>query len=118
IVFDGETTGLSSRYDKSIDRAAVQMQKREIIDRYESFINPHEPLSEVIKNLTGITDQMLENEREFEEVIPEFRDWVGDGIYVAHNATFDMGFIDTDYTKLVFGPSDMRVIKMLEITKG
>lgn len=117
IVFDVETTGLSSRYDKIIELAAVKVYKGEIIDRYESFINPHEPLSEVIKNLTGITDQMLENEREFEEVIPEFRDWVDDGIYVAHNATFDMGFIDTAYTKLGFGPSENPVIDTLEITK-
>ena len=117
IVFDVETTGLSSRYDKIIELAAVKVHKGEIIDRYESFINPHEPLSEVIKNLTGITDQMLENEREFEEVIPEFRDWVGDGIYVAHNAMFDMGFIDTAYTKLGFGPSENPVIDTLEITK-
>lgn len=117
VVFDVETTGLSSRYDKIIELAAVKVHNGEIIDRYESFINPHEPLSEVIKNLTGITDSMLENEREFEDVLPEFREWVGDAIYVAHNATFDMGFIDTAFTKLGFGPSENPVIDTLEITR-
>ncbi|CAD2076731.1 PolC-type DNA polymerase III [Phocicoccus pinnipedialis] len=117
VVFDVETTGLSSRFDKIIELAAVKVQNGEIVDKFESFINPHEPLSEVIKNLTGITDGMLVDAPEFKDVIPEFKEWVGDAIFVAHNATFDMGFIDTAYEKLGFGPSINGVIDTLEITK-
>lgn len=117
VVFDVETTGLSSRFDKIIELAAVKVKDGEIIDRFESFVNPHEPLSEVIKNLTGITDGMLVDAPLFEDVLPKFREWVGDAIFVAHNATFDMGFIDTAYENLGFGPSTNGVVDTLEITK-
>ena len=117
VVFDVETTGLSSRFDKIIELAAVKVHNGEIVDKFESFINPHEPLSEVIKNLTGITDGMLVDAPEFKDVLPKFKEWVGDAIFVAHNATFDMGFIDTAYETLGYGPSTNGVVDTLEITK-
>lgn len=117
VVFDVETTGLSSRFDKIIELAAVKVHNGEIVDKFESFINPHETLSEVIKNLTGITDGMLVDAPEFKDVLPKFKEWVGDAIFVAHNATFDMGFIDTAYETLGYGPSTNGVVDTLEITK-
>lgn len=117
VVFDVETTGLSSRFDKIIELAAVKVHNGEIVDKFESFINPHEPLSEVIKNLTGITDGMLVDAPLFKDVLPKFKEWVGDAIFVAHNATFDMGFIDTAYETLGYGPSTNGVVDTLEITK-
>ena len=105
VVFDVETTGLSNQYDKIIELAAVKVHNGEIIDKFERFTNPHERLSETIINLTHITDDMLTDAPEIEEVLTEFKEWVGDAIFVAHNASFDMGFIDTGYERLGFGPS-------------
>ena len=61
VVFDVETTGLSAVYDTIIELAAVKIKDGEIIDRFESFANPHHPLSATTINLTGITDDMVQN---------------------------------------------------------
>ncbi|UXR77511.1 PolC-type DNA polymerase III [Staphylococcus sp. IVB6227] len=117
VVFDVETTGLSNQYDKIIELAAVKVKDGEIIDKFERFSNPHEKLSETIKNLTHINDDMLKDAPEIEEVLTEFKEWVGDAIFVAHNASFDMGFIDTGYERLGFGPSTNGVIDTLELSR-
>ncbi|HDF0195120.1 TPA: PolC-type DNA polymerase III [Staphylococcus aureus] len=117
VVFDVETTGLSNQYDKIIELAAVKVHNGEIIDKFERFSNPHERLSETIINLTHITDDMLVDAPEIEEVLTEFKEWVGDAIFVAHNASFDMGFIDTGYERLGFGPSTNGVIDTLELSR-
>ena len=117
VVFDVETTGLSNQYDQIIELAAVKVKDGEIIDKFERFSNPHEKLSETIINLTHITDDMLTDAPEIEEVLTEFKEWVGDAIFVAHNASFDMGFIDTGYERLGFGPSTNGVIDTLELSR-
>ena len=117
VVFDVETTGLSNQYDQIIELAAVKVKDGEIIDKFERFSNPHEKLSETIINLTHITDDMLVDAPEIEEVLTEFKEWVGDAIFVAHNASFDMGFIDTGYERLGFGPSTNGVIDTLELSR-
>ena len=80
VVFDVETTGLSNQYDQIIELAAVKVKDGEIIDKFERFSNPHEKLSETIINLTHITDDMLVDAPEIEEVLTEFKEWVGDAI--------------------------------------
>jgi DNA polymerase III subunit alpha, Gram-positive type len=93
VVFDIETTGLSVLNCKIIEIGAVKITKGEVTDRFTKFINPEENLSEKIIELTGITDEMLKNEDTFEKVIPEFVDFIGDSILVAHNAEFDVPFL-------------------------
>ncbi|MGK0554314.1 PolC-type DNA polymerase III [Macrococcus capreoli] len=117
VVFDVETTGLSSQYDKIIELAAVKVKDGEVIDKFERFSNPGERLNETIKNLTGITDDMLVDAPPIEEVLSDFRDFVGDAIYIAHNASFDMGFIDTGFERLGFGATTNGVIDTLELSR-
>ncbi|GEP99189.1 PolC-type DNA polymerase III [Staphylococcus arlettae] len=117
VVFDVETTGLSNQYDKIIELAAVKVHDGEIIDKFERFSNPHERLSETIKNLTHISDDMLVDAPEADEVLTEFKEWVGDAIFVAHNASFDMGFIDTGYERAGLGASTNGVIDTLELSR-
>src|SRR5699024_1809529 len=61
VVFDVETTGLSAVYDTIIELAGVKIHQGEIVDRFESFANPHQPLSDTITQLTGITDDMVKD---------------------------------------------------------
>ncbi|SDK24219.1 PolC-type DNA polymerase III [Lacicoccus qingdaonensis] len=117
VVFDVETTGLSSKYDKIIELAGVKVKGGEIIDRYEAFSNPNEPLTETIKEITGITDDMLTDAPPISEVITEFKEWVGDAIFVAHNASFDMGFIEAAYQKENLGSYENGVIDTLELSR-
>lgn len=101
VVFDVETTGLSAVYDTIIELAAVKMKEGEIIDRFERFANPHHPLSATTIELTGITDDMVQNAPEISEVLRDFHEWMGDSILVAHNASFDMGFLNMGLQKSV-----------------
>ena len=74
VVFDVETTGLSAVYDTIIELAAVKIKNGEIIDRFESFANPHHPLSATTINLTGITDDMVQDAPEVEDVLKRFHE--------------------------------------------
>lgn len=87
VVFDVETTGLSAVYDKVIELGAVRMVNGEKVDEFEAFINPGHPLSATTINLTGITDDMVANTPTEEEVFKRFKEWAGDDILVAHNAS-------------------------------
>ncbi|VEU80275.1 PolC-type DNA polymerase III [Haploplasma axanthum] len=93
IVFDLETTGLSTTNDLIIEIGAVKVKNTEIIDRYQTFVNPNMLLSEFTKGLTNITDEDVVNARQIEDVLPEFISFIEDGILVAHNAAFDIKFI-------------------------
>ncbi|MDQ6596961.1 PolC-type DNA polymerase III [Bacillus salipaludis] len=115
VVFDVETTGLSAVYDTIIELAAVKIHDGEIIDRFESFANPHHRLSATTINLTGITDDMVENAPEVAEVIRNFHDWVGDAVLVAHNASFDMGFLNVGYKNISLEKAKNPVIDTLEL---
>ncbi|MDN7225949.1 PolC-type DNA polymerase III [Planococcus liqunii] len=99
VVFDLETTGLSAVYDTIIELAAVKIKGGQIVDKFESFANPHHDLSATTIELTGITDDMVKNAPEVEEVIRKYHEWAGDHIMVAHNASFDMGFLYVSYKK-------------------
>ncbi|MBQ7225814.1 MAG: PolC-type DNA polymerase III [Clostridia bacterium] len=92
-VFDIETTGLSLAEDKITEIGAVIIKDGDIIKRYNSLVNPQKPIPKEIVELTGITDEMVENERTIDVVLPEFLNFVGDRVLVAHNARFDTGFI-------------------------
>ncbi len=115
VVFDVETTGLSAVYDTIIELAGVKIHNGEIIDRFESFANPHHPLSATIINLTGITDDLLVNAPEVEAVLKRFHTWIGDDVLVAHNATFDMGFLNVGFKKIGLPKADNPVIDTLEL---
>ncbi|WP_025729700.1 PolC-type DNA polymerase III [Atopobacter phocae] len=117
VVFDVETTGLSSVYDRIIELSAVKMEKGNIIAEFERFINPHQKLSDLIIELTSITDEMLKDAPDEKEVIDEFREFSKGSILVAHNAQFDMGFINTAYKRHGYAESSDPVIDTLELSR-
>ncbi len=92
-VFDIETTGLSATTNKITEIGAVIYQNGEIKAKYNTFVNPEVPIPENITEITGITDEMVADARPISEVLPEFLDFVGGRMLVAHNAQFDTGFI-------------------------
>lgn len=103
VVFDVETTGFSNAYDSIIELAAVKIQNGQVMERFERFANPHRPLPPKIIELTHITDDMLKDAPEVEQVIREFHEFIGDSIIVAHNAPFDLGFLYVAYQKYGLG---------------
>ncbi|HZG61055.1 MAG TPA: PolC-type DNA polymerase III [Anoxybacillus sp.] len=117
VVFDVETTGLSAVYNTIIELAAVKVKNGEIIDRFTSFANPHHPLSITTIELTGITDDMLKDAPDVEEVLQKFYEWIGDSVLVAHNATFDIGFLNAGFKKIGLGKVTNPVIDTLELAR-
>ncbi len=117
VVFDVETTGLSSTYDTIIELAAIKIKDGEEIGRFERFCNPHHPLSAITTELTGITDAMVQNAPEVEDVIREFHTFIGDAVTVAHNASFDMGFLYAAYRKYDIATTKHPTIDTLELSR-
>ena len=100
VAFDLETTGLSTQDDRIIEIGAVLMKGGEELDRFQSLVDPERLLDQKIKELTGITDDMLRGAPKIEEVLPKFLDFVGDRVLVAQNAPFDTGFIRKECDRL------------------
>ncbi|MFZ3587884.1 PolC-type DNA polymerase III [Bacillus sp. DJP31] len=115
VVFDVETTGLSAVYDTIIELAAVKIKEGQIIDRFESFVNPHHKLSATTIELTGITDDMVCVAPEVKDVLERFRSWMEDCTLVAHNASFDMGFLNVGLKKAGYEKVQNPVIDTLEL---
>ncbi len=117
VVFDVETTGLSTVYDTIIELAAVKIQNGQVIGKFERFANPHKPLTANIIDLTHITDDMLRDAPEVEDVVREFHEFIGDSIVVAHNASFDMGFLYVAYQKYGITSDKHPAIDTLELSR-
>lgn len=93
IVFDIETTGFIPGKDKVTEIGAIKIKNGEIIDSFQTFVNPKQPITQEIMELTGINNEMVANAPAIEEVLPRFLDFIGNGVLVAHNAEFDVSFI-------------------------
>ncbi len=94
-VFDFETTGLSHTYDKPIEFGAVIVGPDGMaIKRLDRFIDPEMPISESAMAINHITPEMLKGAPKMKEAIKEISEFIGDSILVAHNAPFDVSFLN------------------------
>ena len=93
VVFDLETTGFSPDKNKIIEIGAVKVVHGEITERFSTFVNPEVPIPYRIEELTSIRDDMVIDAPKIETILPQFMEFCGDAIMVAHNADFDMSFI-------------------------
>ena len=94
VVFDLETTGFSPIKDRIIEIGAVKVEHGVITDKFSTFVNPKVPIPFQITQLTSITDQMVMGAPDIETVLPQFLEFIGDAALVAHNASFDVSFIE------------------------
>ncbi|MEX2462244.1 MAG: PolC-type DNA polymerase III [Paenibacillaceae bacterium] len=117
IVFDIETTGLSVMNNRIIEIAGVKMQDGKVIGEFSSFVNPHESIPYNITQLTHITDDMVKDAPEIETVLPQFVEFIGESVLVAHNARFDMGFIQANCKTLGMPECGNPVLDTLELAR-
>lgn len=118
IIFDLETTGLyPNRGDTIIEIGAVKLTQGKVIDHFDLFINPGKPLSDEIVKVTGITDDMLKYGMTEKEGVECFKKWIGDMPLVAHNAKFDITFIENAYLKYDLGQLKNIVIDTLGLSR-
>lgn len=117
-VFDLETTGLSRERDRITEIGAVKIKGGVITDRFSSFVNPKVPISSEITKLTGITDEMVSDAPTIDEILPEFIKFFGDTVLVAHNASFDVGFIRKNAENLNLPDIENTVMDTVELAKS
>ena len=119
VVFDFETTGLNAGGDDSIiEIGAVKICNGEIIDRFDELINPGHKLNPKISEITNITDDMLKDKDIEEKAIKRFIDWFKDLPMVAHNAKFDVSFLEKCYQKYNLGEFKNTVLDTLELSRA
>ena len=118
VVFDLETTGFNAGGgDSIIEIGAVKILNGEIIDRYDQLVDPGREISERITEVTSITNDMLIGKPNEETAIKEFKEWISDFPMVAHNAKFDVSFVEMAYEKYNLGEFTNTVIDTLELSR-
>jgi len=100
VVFDFETTGMSPQQgDRVIEVGAVRLKDGQIVDHFQSLINPEISLDPFVSDLTGISDQMLCDAPQAGHVFSDLKDFFGSSPLVAHNASFDKRFLDAEFER-------------------
>lgn len=99
VAIDVETTGLSPVYNELIEISAIKYEKAKKKDTFSTLIKPKKEISDTITNITGITNEMVKNAPNIEQVMPKLIDFIGDYPIVAHNANFDYSFLQNNSQK-------------------
>ncbi|MFV0389040.1 MAG: PolC-type DNA polymerase III [Pyrinomonadaceae bacterium] len=94
VVLDFETTGAKAPPCRVTEVGAYKVKNKEIIDEFQTLVNPETPIPEFIENLTKITDDMVKTAPKFSEIIDELLEFIGNAVLVAHNSPFDIGFLN------------------------
>lgn len=102
VVFDLETTGAKAPPCRVIEIGAFRVRGGQIVEKFHSLVNPKMPIPAFVAALTGISDEMVKAAPVFLDVLDGFLRFIGDSVLVAHNAGFDMGFLNHEIG-LVYG---------------
>lgn len=117
VAFDLETTGLSPEFDEIIEITAIKVRNSIAVDKYTSLIKPKSPVSVFITELTGITNEMLENQPSIEEIIDEVYDFIGECILLGHNIHFDLNFLYDELLRIKCVELNNDYIDLLRVSR-
>ncbi|MBQ9824393.1 MAG: PolC-type DNA polymerase III [Solobacterium sp.] len=118
ISFDLETTGLSCHFDHMIEFGGVRIKNQAVVETKQMFIKPPVPIPAFISGKTNITNAMVAGARSFEEAADELIEWIGDAVLVAHNATFDINFLNEELRRIGREPLKNTVIDTLDMSRA
>jgi len=116
--FDTETTGLSPSKDRIIELAVVRYKAGKILDEKTWLINPEQSISFYATRAHGITDDMVKGLPIFSDIVDEFETYIEDAVLIAHNATFDINFINDEYKRINRPHLDNDVIDSLRLFRS
>lgn len=100
VVFDLETTGAKAPPCRITEIGAYRVKNGKITEEFQTLVNPETPIPPFITSLTGISDRMVKTAPKFREIAADFLDFIGDSVLVAHNAHFDMRFLNFEIGKI------------------
>src|SRR3989440_109580 len=100
VVVDLETTGLRPGSSQICEIGAVLVQGFELVDEFETLVDPRVPLGATVSALTGLTDRQLRGAPPAAAAVRNFLAFAGDSVLVAHNARFDLAFLDRETERL------------------
>ncbi|WP_455477699.1 DNA polymerase III subunit epsilon [Bartonella sp. B41] len=98
IIFDTETTGLDKEKDRIIEIGCVEMVNRYLTGRrFHVYLNPQGVIiSDEAIAIHGLTNERLKNEKSFNDIVSDFLEFIDGATMIAHNASFDIGFINAE----------------------
>ncbi|MBR3281448.1 MAG: PolC-type DNA polymerase III [Clostridia bacterium] len=99
-ILDIETTGISKLTERITEFGIMKVKNGEVIDTFECFVNPEKHIPEKVSEITNITDDMVKDAETIDIVLPKVIEFCKDTTIVAHNATFDVGFIRENARRL------------------
>lgn len=118
VVIDLETTGNSpADKDKIIEVGIVVIENNLIVEEYSTLLNPNQPISPFIENLTGIKNKDVLNAPFFHEKASEIISYFHDSYLIAHNVPFDLGFLNTELSKNGFSELSTKYIDTVELSR-
>ena len=101
IILDIETSGLDYKEGhRIIEIGCVELNKKEVGSHYHQYINPLKNLTDENIKIHGITNEFLEDKPLFEDVADKFLNFIQDSVVIAHNANFDVGFLNYELEKI------------------
>ena len=92
-VIDTETTGLDPYYDEIIELSAIRVRSGTVCDEFSTLVKPINSIDDFITELTGITNEDVEDAPKIKDILPDFLNFIGNDIIVGHNVNFDINFI-------------------------
>lgn len=100
VVFDLETTGAKTPPCRITEIGAYRIKNGQIAEEFHTLVNPETPIPPFISQLTGISDRMVAHAPKFADIACDFLDFIGDSVLVAHNAHFDVRFLNHEIGRM------------------
>lgn len=116
-ILDVETTGTNSRQDLICEIGAVKVKGGETVGTFQTLVNPGVALPPQITVITGLTDAVLAPAPRIEHVITSLRQFIGDAVFVAHNASFDLGFVNAAFERAGINDFHPTVVDTLTLSR-
>lgn len=115
--FDTETTGLHCQTCRIIEIGAVKFNADGIIDQFNTLINPQCDIPLECTNINNITNEMVKDSPVINKILPDFLDFIKGTYIVAHNASFDMRFLNAEIERCNLKPINNKVIDTLHMSR-
>ena len=115
---DTETTGLKPDEEHIIEIGAVKFDANGVLGTFSSLVNPRVLIPPFCQELTGITNKMVFGQKEFKDVFPDFFDFMGEeSVIIAHNAQFDLRFINKELERVGLQPLPNKAVDTLRFSR-